>query len=194
MATQYTSTRIPVGFIRNDGSGIHNGSLALAETIHTIVENQHYLAMGDPDVVNFMAGGPVINATRIVTLIVPPFCQYASFHFHVAQDFNEDSSTLNYIDISCAASSRRTTSIPFGEDIASTGKTMTVDKAGWVHFEGISDNPASDRPSALMLFSDANVPEVWTTVDVTVTIPDKVYVYTGAYITMPPRRLITVKS
>lgn len=195
MATQYTSTRIPVGFIRNDGSSINNGSLALANTVHAVVENQHWLCFGDTDLTHFINAGPVENATRIVTLLVPPFCQYASFHFFCARDFNGTSSTLSYIDISSPSTSRRTTVIPYGEDLSLTAKPSLDElSAGWVHFEGMTENPSTITPTALRLFDDASVPEDWTTVDVTVTISAKVYVFAAAYRVLPPSRVMVVKS
>lgn len=194
MATQYTTTRFPVAFIPNDGSTIANGTPAKAGTVGTIVENQHFLAFGDTDLVNCMAGGPHTNITRTFSIWVPPFCQYASFHFHVARDFNGTSTTLSYLDIASPAASSRTTSIPFGEDLAVTGKAMSPDKAGWIDFDGIPDNLEPDMPTALQLFSDANVPETLTGVNVTITIPANVYVYTAAYRILPPRRIIVVKS
>lgn len=195
MPVQYTSTRIPVGFIRNDGSGVNNGALATASLAHTVIENQHWLAFGDTDAVNFLSGAPDTDITRAINVRIPPYCQYASFHFFCARDFNGTSSTLSYIDISCTSSSRRTTTIPFGEDFASSGKaTATADMAGWVHFEGISDNPLTSTPSALRLLNDTAVSGDWTDVNVTIVASPKVYLFTGAYRILPPSRLITVQS
>lgn len=195
MPVQYTSTRIPTGFIRNDGGGIVNGALATAGLAHTVIENQHWLAFGDTDTVNFLSGAPDENVTRTINVRIPPYCQYASFHFFCARDFNGSTTTFSYIDISCTSSSRRTTTIPFGEDFASSGKTAaTADMAGWVHFEGISDNPLTSTPSALRLLNDADVSGDWTNVAVTVVASPKVYLFTGAYRVLPPARLITVQN
>ncbi len=194
MAVEYTSTRIPTGFTRNDGQAVANGALASASLSHTIIENQQWLAFGDTDQVNFMVGAPDENVTRVITVRVPPFCQYASFHFHCARDFNGTSTTQSYIDIACTSSSRRTVTIPWGSDLAATGKSMSVDMAGWVHFEGIADNPLTSTPTAIRLLDDSAISGDWSTVNVTVTVSPKVYVYTGAYRVMPPTRVITVQS
>lgn len=194
MAVQYTSSRIPTKFIPNNGLGVANGAIASASLAHTIIENQQWLGFGDTDMVNFLVGAPDENDTRVITVRVPPFCQYATFHFHCARDFDGTSTTQSFIDIACTSSSRRTVTIPWGSDFTATGKTVTVDMAGWVHFEGIADNPLTSTPTAIRLLDDANVSGDWSTVNVTVTISPKVYVYTGAYMVMPPTRLITVQT
>lgn len=198
MATQYTSARIPHGFVRTAGNALGNGSLAMGATVQAIVDNQHWLCFGDTDLTHFFCGEGFDNETRVVTLIVPPFCQYASFHFFCARDFDGTSSTLSYIHISSPSSSRITTTIPWGADLdpalSPPKPAIDVLDAGWVHFEGLTANPGTYTPTALRLFDDASVPEDWTTVDVTVIVSPKVYMYAGAYRILPPSRNLVVKS
>lgn len=206
MATAYVSKRFPVGFQPKTEDAIQNGSLALASTMSAIAENQHWLGMGDLDLVNFHQGldieGPVgalsnlwngLTYPKTLTLNIPPFHQYAAFHFLVCRDYLLASPTLsgNGIKIECATSTSYINNITFGEDFASTAKpAFDISNFGWVHAATISETAVTGEQSALKLNSTAS--ETWTTVDVTITLGTGVYCLAAAYHLLPNQAGYTV--
>lgn len=194
MPVDYTSYRFPTNFIRKDPSHIQNGSLALAATAHTIAENQHWLALADQPMINFYTrsgfgaadGDNWIGSgggdTRIVTVRVPPFAQYASFHFRVAKNFNGTSTTVPYIEISSPEESHRLSNIPFGQDETVGAKPIEATawvEAEWVHFDGIPESNIADIPAALMLVATPDA--AWQEVQVYIEVSEDLIVQTGAY-------------
>lgn len=191
-ATQYDSTRLVHNFVRKDSNVIQNGTLAMAGTFSTLADNQHWLVMTDQPMINFYTSRRTTGngiwsgaSSKVVTLTVPPFGQYAAFHFLVTRDFTNTSSTLSYLDIASSVDSRRTTAIPCGEDLSVTSKAggLTLESACWIHFSQPSSNPTDSDPGALKLFPWTL--EYWRTVDVTVTVAANVVVLAAAYQMLP---------
>lgn len=190
-ATQYDSKRLVHNFVRKDASVLQNGTLAMSETFSTLADNQHWLVMTDQPMINFYtsrrtSGNGIWTgaSTKTVTVTVPPFGQYAAFHFLVTRDFTNTSTTLSYLDIASPSDSRRTTAIPCGEDLTITTKgSLSLESACWIHFSGLGPNPTISDPGALKLFPWTL--EYWRTVDVTVTVAADVMVLAAAYQMLP---------
>lgn len=193
MSTAYTSTRYPTAYRPSLYSNIQNGSQALATTVHNIAENQHWLVMADLDVVNFhqsWATDEWTNSTRVLQMLVPPFCQFAGFHFYVARDFDVASLsspvTANGIRVTSAVDTRTVHNVGFGEDITESGKGGFDNGAyGWVHIDTIVEHPQTDDQSALKLAAATS--ETWTTVEFSVIMGSKVRCRAAAYHIIPNR-------
>src|SRR3972149_5869463 len=197
MATAYTSTRYPVGFKSSLYTNTQDGSLAVASTVHGLAENQHWLGMGDLDVVNFHQsfGSNTLewnNSTKEIKVMVPPFCQFAGFHFYVSRDFDLATPTVpaaNGVTVTSKAGGfpydiRTYHNVEFGEDLTALGKTIAnSDSYGWVHIEGVVDNPQTDDNSALKLAAATS--EAWSYVNVSIIMGAKVYCRAAAYHLIP---------
>lgn len=192
-STQYESTRFVHNFVRKDGAVVQNGTLAQAQTFAAIADNQHWLALTDQPLINFFVAqytAWVGASTRTVTLMVPPFAQYASFHFLCARDLAGGAS-LSYISVASPTQTRSTTAIPMGEDLGATGKgSLAVRSANWLHFSDVGDNPTASDPGAVKLFPWTL--EYWRTVDVEIVVSADVTVYAAAYRVLPQRDAYTV--
>lgn len=236
MAVIYESNLLPKNFIRqdvgsnvlirNNGSvvtppypapgGPRNGSLASASYAQAIINNEHWLAMMDPPMINFFEVGgngaledvtdPEFYAfkggTITVKLVVPPFCRWAEFHFLCAKDMDGATSanTMQYISIAGdlgagSVTLGRHTGIPFGEDLTTTTKTTGIlQSADWIHFAGTDDITDGTFPTAIRLFNDSDEHERWTNVTRVITVSAKVRVYAAAYRVLPAFGTLQVRA
>lgn len=193
MSTAYISTRYPPGFKPSDYlTAVQNGSQALATTVYTIADNQQWLATEDLDLAHFhqsWATGEWNNSARTIRMLIPPFCQFAGFHFYVARNFDMASAASpvgNGLYVTSGVDQRAVHLVPFGEDITASGKaTFSNASYGWVHIDGIVQNPQTDDQSALKLVSSTS--ETWTSVEVSITMGTKVYCRAAAYHIIPNR-------
>lgn len=213
MAVIYESRRVPTSFIRADvgdlgtdvypGASPRNGSLATSSLMSTIVNNEHWLAMRDVPMMTFFeawANGDndVTAATdwtassKTITLDVPPFCNWAEFHFLCARDMDTTVIETHGISVISSVATVIQTGIPFGEDIGITGKTIAYASADWVHLQGLNDGANQIGPTALRLDTGYGVGH-WTKVSVVVTIDPHVHVFSAAYRIVPAFGVLQVQ-
>lgn len=199
MPVDYESHRFPTNFIRSDENIIQNGSLALASTIHTIVENQHWNVLGDTPFITFLTRGSQLGSVADVTtsldvtVMLPPFATHVAFYFYYAHDFDSSGvgTTAEYIDVSSSVDSSRATNLPFGEDLTDTSKpSLGFASGGWVFFDGIVPNPTDTTPQAIAVVSAMS--GTWQEVTVTVDTSNNIALLSGAYRVLPNRNTFEV--
>lgn len=190
MATAYTSTRFPVNYKFMDPSNVRNGSLARAGSFYVLADNQHWLAMADTELTNFYQGtidNEWTNLAKTMTVQVPPFCQYAAFHFYAARDFDVRSSGASDvagIKVVSPVDTRVIQKVPGGEDLFLSGKgTLSDGSYKWVDIDGIVSSPIDNDATALKLVTSPS--ETWTTVSVTVTMGSLVFCRSAGYNIIP---------
>lgn len=178
-------------------AGPRNGALATGRAVNSIIENEHWLAMRDTPMINFFdtaangdnhPSGSVsawTNSSKTIRLILPPYCRWATFHFLCARTFSDASINMNYIQVASGVHTVLNTSIPWGEDLALTGKAaLSYYSADWVHFAGV-DLEESGGPTACRIVLDATDHATWTEQTVTITVSGGVNVYAAAYRVLP---------
>lgn len=230
MAVIYESRRFPVAFqtrdiggrlsyVRNTDnnngspaypllSGPRNGSLATSGAITSIIDNTHWLAMGDPPMINFFevwangdnnpAGrswsGSASIPAKTIKVLVPPFCRWASFHFLCSHNFGGNPTENHHIKVASAFHTTINPNIPFGEDTSASGKPdVAYYSADWIHFQGI-DTTEPQSPVAVRLFEDATEHATWEWVDVTITPSASVNIYAAAYRVLPAMGIMQVQT
>ena len=205
MTVIYESRRVPVAFNRTDvgdpladsypGSSPRNGSLAASSLMTAIVENEHWLAMRNVPMITFfeawangdndcVAGASWTASSKTIKLDVPPFCNWAEFHFLVAREMDGTVIENHGISIVSGIATVIQTGIPFGEDTSITGKVVGFNSADWIHFTGLNDDASQIGPTALRLAVGYGVGH-HTQNSVAITVDSKVHVYSAAYRIVP---------
>lgn len=194
MSTAYVSSRFPVAFTPKEPNDIQNGCQALSSIVYTLADNQQWLASEDVDVVNFHQGwGGTTkewnNGSNTIRVMIPPFCQYAGFHFYVARDMDTAGGQQPVLDLGIqldvlGGTSRAIHNIAHGEVLGIKPK-FSNEVYAWEHMDGISQNPEDFGPSAVKLVSSTS--ETWTSVRVSITMGTKVYCRAAAYHIIPNR-------
>lgn len=167
----YVTERYAPNFIEYDGDLIRNGSPVFNGYMRNIADNQHWLAMTDAPMEQFISnplntvGTPV---TLTIPIDVPPGAVHCEFYFYLMA--NSGKSTLGGILIE-ANTNAYTTDLP-------------IDTPGWVYFNGV---PEQDENTGrqVELVSSASMSVQKVTVDV--TIDSAITVYSAFYRVVPGR-------
>lgn len=184
-------------FFEDDPANIKNGGMATSSLFSKIANNQTWLAVQDVEACNFLTDTYGLSPTSeelTVQVLLSPFSRYVDFWFLAMRDGDDlAANAFEFIEISCATDTQRTTAIPAGAN--STGKTHggSVREARWVVFGGtLGDGTAN---SGLALKCRANPDPTWVQVPVTIKVSSsKVKIFSGALHVQPPRGALTVST
>jgi len=170
----YTVNTFVPNFIEAFPTDIKNGCPAYGRIVRNIAENQHWLAMTDCPMEQFIST-TTANATIEFTVRVPPFAQYAEFYFFASK--STDKGTTDDIKVSAISSSLSTGN-------SGVDGTTSINVGSWVYFNG-TYGFAADTPGTVQLL--AAQAATWTDAAITVVIGSSCEVYSGFYRIIPAR-------
>jgi hypothetical protein len=186
----YTTNRVAPAFVRM--GEIWNGQSARGSVLENIANNQLWLAVQDCEMRAFYMGEMTNTAVKL-TVRFNPYATWLEFFFLCQKDINATATTQAGIKVQFTAISGDTSysvEIPEGEDLTTTGGSLSNDTYGWVRFVGRVSNTTQEvgaRAIAVATASDA-----YTEHEIEITIDADVYVKTMQFRVLPAQSPITV--